>query len=116
MSKKKKKPEHYWNLRIVTRWINGLPGSDGARGFSIFETHYENGKPVATGEHNILQALPDVKSLKQTMKYIKRALKKPILDGDNNLKEWSKDQEESWKDMVKEESKEFLKKVKNGEV
>jgi hypothetical protein len=67
-----------------------LPGSEGARLFSLVEVHYENGKPVSYGDKNLFQGHCSIKDLKWTQKKIKRAFKKPILDADNNFKKWKK--------------------------
>lgn len=88
MGKKKKKPAHYWNHRIITKWCNGLPGSEGSRLFSIVEVHYEDGKPNGYGDKNIFQGHSSIKEIKWVYKKIKRAFKRSILDADNHLKKW----------------------------
>jgi hypothetical protein len=50
------------------------------------------------------------------MKYVKRALKRPILDGDMNLAKWSKAKEDSWKKWVKKENRKFVKRITDGKV
>ena len=85
-----RKPEHYWNHRIITKWCNGLPGSEGARLFSIVEVHYDKGKPVSYADKGMLNSHASIKDLKWTMKKLKKVFKKSVLDADNNLKKWKK--------------------------
>jgi hypothetical protein len=83
MSKPKETPFHYWNHRIITKLFN-----NGERGFSIAEVHYENDIPQGYGDKSMLQDFESVKDLIWTNNRIKLAFKKPVLDGDNGLKEW----------------------------
>jgi hypothetical protein len=58
--------------------------------FSVKEVHYSaEGKPEAYGEKgNLMSDHTSLKDLMWTNKHIKKAFKKPILDGDNWPKEW----------------------------
>ena len=85
---KKKKPNHYWNHRIIARWCKGLPGSEGCWLFSIAEVHYDHGKPTGSGDKNMLQGHSSIEELEWVRKRLKKAFKKPILNGDNHLKKW----------------------------
>ena len=87
---KKKIPEHYWNHRIITKWLHGLNGAPGVRIFSVVEVHYDNGEPVGYGEKGMLQSHESIEGLEWTMKKLKKAFKKPILDADNHMKKWKK--------------------------
>lgn len=80
---KKKKPDHYWNHRVITRLFE-----NGERGFSVVEVHYDNGKPTGYGDKSLLQDFLSKKELKWTHRKIKKAFKKPILDADNHLDKW----------------------------
>lgn len=80
-----KAPKTYWNHRIITRLL------DGERVFSVVEVHYRNNKPVGYGaEHNLLSSMESIKGLKWTLKKVKRALKRSIIDADNFPKKYKK--------------------------
>lgn len=80
----KKKNKSSWNYRILT----GLD-KYGWREFFLTEVYYKNEKPVSYApDLNPLSGWDKLKDLKWTVKHLKEALKKPILDSDNNLEEW----------------------------
>lgn len=82
---KKKEPEHYWNIRVIT---HSYPESD-ERNFYLTEVHYDNGVPsgYSKGVHNY--SAGSLKELNWRLNRMKEAIKKPILDGDNWPNEWS---------------------------
>ena len=81
----KKKLNHYWNHRILTRKTKKY------REFFVTEVHYENGVPAMYAPNmNILTGWDSLKDLKQTIKYIKNASKHPVLDADNWPNKWKK--------------------------
>ncbi|MFW6311068.1 MAG: hypothetical protein ACOC1K_02410 [Nanoarchaeota archaeon] len=91
MSKKKKDKKNkkkYWNFRVGTYLYKY--DSETQRIFSIIEVYYEDGKPTAYGENNILKDHDSVENLKWTNKKVKLAFKKPILDLDNWPKRFKK--------------------------
>lgn len=83
--KKKEAPEHYWNIRVLTKIY---PDST-ERDFFLTEVHYDKGIPVAYAEGRNNYAGADIKELNWRLNRMKEALKKPILDADNWPNEWS---------------------------
>ena len=90
MTKKKKS---YWNYRVLTRIVippvkqdlkgNAILAKDW-REFFIAEVHYKNGKPTGYGaEKSLTLGWETLKDLKWTVKHLKEAFKKPIIDADN---------------------------------
>jgi hypothetical protein len=86
---KKKKPKHYWNFRVITKLHEVGNYEEFYRTFSICEVHYENKTPISYGEKGMLVDFEYVKDLKWSIKKIKKALKKPVLDADKWPNEWS---------------------------
>jgi len=90
-----KRSKNYWNYRIATRIVSGLQGNDlsnpmkskkypDERVLSIIEVYYKDGKPDSYIESkNILEDLDSKESIKWTLKKIKKALKREVLDLDN---------------------------------
>lgn len=95
------KPKNYWNYRVLTRIVPGnlsqlTDKTSGIfndwREFFIAEVHYKNGKPSGYGaEQNITAGWDTLKDLKWTVKHLKEAFKRPILDADNWPKKWKDD-------------------------
>jgi len=104
MSKEKKKPKNYWNYRILTRIVTvdsyKVKGDKSShkewREFFIAEVYYKNGKPISHSSEDFypLSGWDALKDLKWTVKHIKDALKKPILDINNWPKKFKKDGKE----------------------
>jgi len=91
--KGKKKPNGYWNHRIVTRIHPSakkypLMKKEDYRIFSIAEVYYEWDKPTSYGDINVLTEYESLKDLKKIYKLIKTAFKKDILDLENWPNEW----------------------------
>lgn len=80
---KKKRP--HWNYRVLTRLVTTELGSASWREFYLAEVHYgADGVLEGSGEsHNLVAGYENVKDLKWAVKHMKKAFKKPILDGDN---------------------------------
>ena len=99
-----KRTKNHWNYRIVTRLyserhidlsdpINNKTFPD-ERLFSVVEVYYHDNKPDSYVESkNILDGLESKKAIKWTLKKIKKAYKKPILDLGNWPNEWKKPKE-----------------------
>ena len=97
-----KRSKNHWNYRIVTKLIIGelaIDTSDARnnkmlpdeRMFSVVEVYYHDNKPDSYVESkNILGELDSKKSIKWTLKKIKKAFKKSVLDLDNWPNEWKK--------------------------
>jgi len=87
MTKNKKS---YWNYRVLTRIVQ--PNTDKGnewREFFIAEVHYKDGKPSGYGaEKSLTSGWETVKDLKWTVKHLKEAFEKPIIDADNFPKKW----------------------------
>ena len=85
----KYKYEHHWNYRIVTR-LSDRPINE--RLFSVTEVYYNrNNKPDSyIDSKNILNDIESKKAIKWTLKKIKKALKKEVLDLDNWPHAWKK--------------------------
>jgi hypothetical protein len=90
MSKNSKKS--YWNYRVLTRIVHlgkvkkGVmtPSKKDWREFFIAEVHYKDKKPVTYGAEKVITSgWETLKDLKWTVKHLKEAFKKPILDADN---------------------------------
>jgi len=76
---KKEAPEHYWNMRVLTRrYPNSVE-----REFFLSEVHYENDVPVGYSYGTYNYGADNVKGLKWKLNRMKEATKKPVLDGDN---------------------------------
>jgi hypothetical protein len=84
MKMKKKEPEHYWNIRVLTRMYEN---SD-EREFFLTEVQYDDGKPVSYSQGRYNYSAEDLKGLKWRLNRMKEATKKPILDADNFPNEW----------------------------
>ena len=88
----KKKKRSYWNYRILTRIDvknNLTVDSKNWREFFLTEVYYKKGKATSYApDLNPLSGWDDLKDLKWTVKHLKEALKKPVLDIDNWPEEW----------------------------
>jgi len=89
MSSKKNK-KSYWNYRVLTRLIPFKEGEEEKwREFFIAEVHYKDGKPSGYGaEKTLTSGWETVKDLKWTVKHLKEAFEKPIIDANNFPKKW----------------------------
>jgi hypothetical protein len=97
---KDKYKDSYWNYRIGTKLFSYKKEFEGKnekmanfpneRLFSIIEVYYsaDENKADSYVEKNPLDNLTSVEDIKWTLKKIKKALKKPILDLDNFPTEW----------------------------
>jgi hypothetical protein len=93
--KTRKRSKNHWNYRIVTKLVPGIQGIDltdlrnnktfpDERVFSVVEVYYHDNKPDSYVESkDVLGELDSKKSIRWTLKKIKKAFKKPILDLDN---------------------------------
>lgn len=80
MRRKKAKPKHYWNYRVVERWLPRVGGKK-ERFVAIHEAHYTGQakkprnittEPVIVGGETLIE-------LKETLRLMRRALSTPIL-------------------------------------
>lgn len=97
-----------WNYRIGTKLFSykktfnkknpELAKHEDQRLFSIIEVYYKskedaiNGIPDGYAERGSFENWEDVKDLKCTLKLVKKALKKPIIDLDNFPKIWEENE------------------------
>jgi hypothetical protein len=91
----KYKSKYHWNYRLATKMYKSPDGPDrDERLFSVIEVYYnKKNKPDSYCEPNVLDGLESKKSIKWTLKKIKEALKKPIIDLDNFPAKWKKQKE-----------------------
>jgi len=76
-NKKQKLPEFHWNHRVVYHSPN--PETGGEEWFGIHEVHYEKGIPTSLTQDPIDVIGETMSELKETLKWMKNCLKKPIL-------------------------------------
>lgn len=88
----KKNKKSYWNYRVLTRIVTLEKDDENShlyigkkwREFFIAEVYYKDGKPTWHGaEKSLTSGWETMKDLKWTVKHLKEAFEKPVLDVDN---------------------------------
>ena len=67
-----------WNHRVLTKEYKGFNEIEVQYG--VHEVFYTNGVPDACTENPVAVAGDNIKDLKQTLRWMRKALRQPVLD------------------------------------